>query len=99
MLNDVILLVCFASIGSVNLKNAIERDDTPKGMRILALLVAILCCMAGYRHAARIVDYGRSPKVMTTEAPAVDTLKTDSGTYYLYEFKDNHYQELRKGKE
>ena len=99
MLNDVIWIICFALGGGVNLKNAIEKDDAPAGMRLLSLLVAVLCCVAGYRHAARIVDYGRAPKVVTTELPTVDTLKTDSGTYYLYEFKDNHYQEMRKGKE
>ncbi len=98
MFNDVILLVCFTLLASANLKDAIEKDGTPTIMRLLSLLVGILCCVAGYRHAARIVDYGMTPKVVTTEAPAVDTLKTDSGTYYLYEFKDNHYQETRKGK-
>ena len=89
-------------MGIMNLKTVVEQiyecadgGDFHLGLLILGLVATALCCVAIYVHSAKIVDYGKAPKVTTTTAPIVDTLKTSTGTYYLYEFKDNHYPDIK----
>lgn len=89
-------------MGIMNLKTIVEQiyecidgGDFHLGLLILGLVATALCCVAVYVHAANIHDYEKAPKVTTTTAPIVDTLKTSTGTYYLYEFKDNHYPDIK----
>ena len=102
LLVSVIWIITLTIMGIMNLKTVVEQiyecadgGDFHLGLLILGLVATALCCGAIYVHSAKIVDYGKAPKVTTTTAPIVDTLKTSTGTYYLYEFKDNHYPDIK----
>lgn len=102
LLSSVIWIIALTSMAIANLKTVVEQiyecvdgGDFHLGLLILGLVATALCCVAIYVHSAKIVDYGKAPKVTTTTVPIVDTLKTSTGTYYLYEFKDNHYPDIK----
>lgn len=62
---------------------------------ILSVIATVFCSVAIYLHSAAICDYEKKPKVTTSTEPIIDTLKVDSGTYYLYKFNDNHYPNIK----
>ena len=102
MLVSVVWIIALTIMGITNLKTVVEQiyecvdgGDFHLGLFILGLVATALCCVAIYLHSAKIVDYGKAPKVTTATAPMVDTLKTSKGTYYLYQFKDNHYPDIK----
>ena len=102
LLVSVIWIIALTSMAIANLKTVVEQiyegvegGDFHLGLFAIGLVATVLCCIAVYVRAAKIHDYGKAPKVTTTTAPIVDTLKTSTGTYYLYEFKDNHYPDIK----
>ena len=102
LLVSVLWIIALTVMALANLKTTVEQiseatygGDFHLGLLILGLAATVLCCVAIYLHSAKIVDYGKAPKVTTTTAPMVDTLKTSTGTYYLYQFQNNHYPDIK----
>lgn len=102
MLESVLWIIALTIMAIANLKTIVEQiadatygGDFHLGLFILGVVATVLCCVAIYLHSTKIVDYHKAPKVTTTTAPMVDTLKTSKGTYYLYQFNDNHYPDIK----
>lgn len=70
-----------------------EKDYV--GFLIMEIVVIVLCGFAFYKHISDISKYEKHPRVVTTEAPKIDTLRTDGKTYYFYEFQDNLRNEIK----
>lgn len=104
MLNSVIWIIALTVMAVINLKTIINEtcnafdvwdDDFNLWTFILGVVATVCCCVAIYLHSAAICDYEKKPKVTTSTEPIVDTLKVSSGTYYLYQFNDNHYPGIK----
>ena len=101
---SVIWIIALTVMAVINLKTIINETcnafdvgdgDFNLGLFILGVVATVCCCVAIYLHSATICDYEKKPKVTTSTEPIVDTLKVSSGTYYLYQFNDNHYPDIK----